>query len=157
HALNLKNTNVSSGVREYMPGDKISRIDWKQSAKKNTMMTKEFEQEKSTDTLLVLDACYHEDTNSVAFEAAVEVAMSLMGAIHRQQASRVCMRTSREVTAHFPLHHNMSQSAGIRQHLSQIQPAGERSFAFQLKEVSLKFGSGFVLMIVKNNLDDPLK
>src|SRR5690625_6199743 len=55
--LNLKNTNVSSGVREYMPGDKISRIDWKQSAKKNTMMTKEYEQEKSKETMLVHEDC----------------------------------------------------------------------------------------------------
>ncbi len=156
HALNLKNTNVSSGVREYMPGDKISRIDWKQSARKNTMMTKEFEQEKSTDTLLVLNACYHEDTNSLAFEAAVEVTMSLMGAIH-QQASQVGLTTIGEETVHFPLHHDMTQAAGIRQHLTEIQPAGERSFEVQLKQASLKIGGGFVLMIVTNHLDDPLK
>lgn len=45
-SLNLKNTNVATGVREYTPGDKFSWIDWKQTARKNDVMTKEFEQEK---------------------------------------------------------------------------------------------------------------
>src|SRR5690625_6572243 len=65
--------------------------------------------------------------------------MSLMCAIH-QQASQVGLTTIGEETVHFPLHHDMTQAAGIRQHLTQIQPAGERSFAVQLKEASLKFG-----------------
>src|SRR5699024_8027339 len=47
HSLNISNTNVVSGIRDYLPGDRFSWIDWKQTARKNTMMTKEFEQEKS--------------------------------------------------------------------------------------------------------------
>lgn len=42
----LMNTNVAIGVREYVPGDRFSRIDWKQTARRNNVMTKEFEQEK---------------------------------------------------------------------------------------------------------------
>src|SRR5699024_11397000 len=68
----------------------------------------------------------------------------------RDWSSDVCSSdlTIGEETVHFPLHHDRTQAASIRQHLTQIQPAGERSFAVQLKEASLKFGSGFVLMIV---------
>lgn len=156
HALNVKNANVSSGIREYMPGDKFSWIDWKQTARTNTMMTKEFEQEKSTDTLLVLDACYHDQSHLLAFEGAVEVTMSLMRAIHRQ-ASQVGLITIGEETVHFPPHHKLTKEVGIRQHLTQIQPEGKHAFAVQLKKISSNLGDRFVLMIVTNQLDEPLK
>ena len=44
------------GIREYQPGDRLSWINWKASAKRNGMVTKEFETGQSTDVLLVMDS-----------------------------------------------------------------------------------------------------
>lgn len=47
-------TNVS-GVREYMPGDSLSRIHWRTTARARRLMSKEFELDPLADVWLVLD------------------------------------------------------------------------------------------------------
>jgi len=45
-----------SDLREYMPSDDASRIDWKASARTNDLYVKEYEVEQDTDTFILLDA-----------------------------------------------------------------------------------------------------
>jgi len=152
----LKNTNVATGIREYMPGDKFSWIDWKQTAKKNTVMTKEFEQEKSTDIMLVLDGCAYEGMNHLAFEAAVEMTVSLMEEI-RKQSSQIGLLTIGEEAVHFPIRNTVSQIHMVKQHLTHIQPIGKKSFSMKLKEEVMKVEGGNILVIFTNNLNDDLQ
>lgn len=156
YMLNLKNTNVATGIREYMPGDKFSWIDWKQTAKKNTVMTKEFEQEKNTDILLVLDGCAYEGMNNLAFEAAVEMTVSFMEEL-RKQSSQVGLVTIGEKAVHFPLRNAPGQMDMVKQHLAYIQPVGEQPFSVKLKEEMMKLESGNILVIFTNNLDMGLR
>src|SRR5690606_7634397 len=65
----VSNSNIVGGVRDYAPGDRFSWIDWKQTAKKNSMMTKEFEQERNADALIVLNNCGKGLENANAYEA----------------------------------------------------------------------------------------
>ncbi|RLE72219.1 MAG: hypothetical protein DRJ37_03365, partial [Thermoprotei archaeon] len=44
------------GVREYVYGDEFKRINWPATAKRNRLMSNEYESEKVTDVLLVVDA-----------------------------------------------------------------------------------------------------
>ncbi|WP_188455079.1 DUF58 domain-containing protein [Virgibacillus oceani] len=156
YTLNLKNTNVATGIREYMPGDKFSWIDWKQTAKKNNVMTKEFEQEKSTDTILILDCCYYVGINPLAFEAAIEVTISLMEAIQKQ-ASQVGLLSVGEETVYYPLHHDPTKKERMRQHLTRVQPGGNRPFALKLKEEVRKLSSGNIIMMITTNMDGAIK
>jgi uncharacterized protein (DUF58 family) len=48
-------TMMVAGVREYQQGDKISLVDWKATARKQTMMTKEFEAEQTQHTTVIMD------------------------------------------------------------------------------------------------------
>ncbi|WP_106494707.1 DUF58 domain-containing protein [Lentibacillus sp. Marseille-P4043] len=155
NTLNLKNTNVATGIREYLPGDKFSWIDWKQTAKKNTMMTKEFEQEKSTDTLLVLDSCSYDGINILAYEAAIEIGLSLMEAI-KQQSQAEFVTIGREAK-HFPFHQDPTQKELLMRHLTKVQPDGIHPFAVKLKEESMKMANGVVMMVMTTHLDDALK
>ncbi|MFP7494458.1 DUF58 domain-containing protein [Terribacillus saccharophilus] len=75
YAPSSRQTNVVSGIREYTPGDRFSWIDWKASARKQNMMTKEFEQEKSADVLVVFDRRAAKQTEDL-FEYAVVIAFS---------------------------------------------------------------------------------
>ncbi len=156
YMINLKNTNVATGIREYMPGDKFSWIDWKQTAKKNTVMTKEFEQEKSTDIMLVLDGCEYEGMNYLAFEAAVEMTVSFMEEI-RKQSSQVGLVTIGEKAVHFPLRNEPGQINMVKQHLTHIQPVGKKPFSMKLKEEVMKMDSGNILVIFTNNLNSGLR
>ncbi len=48
-------TPHGSSVREYVPGDPLNRIHWPLTAKKNTFMVKEFDQEPMSDIWILLD------------------------------------------------------------------------------------------------------
>lgn len=57
-ALRRKNLEVSphaAGIREYLPGDPISRIHWKTTAKRDRLMVKEFEQDPQADIWILID------------------------------------------------------------------------------------------------------
>lgn len=43
-----------SGARQYVPGDRFSQIHWKQTARQDALMTKEFDLEHSLDGMIVL-------------------------------------------------------------------------------------------------------
>ncbi|HLR69301.1 DUF58 domain-containing protein [Virgibacillus alimentarius] len=150
HALHFKNINIASGSREYIPGDKFSWIDWKQTASKNKIMTKEFEQEKSVDTVVILDSCYDHAMNHLAFEAAVEVTTSLIETLHRQSVTAGLLTVDKEIH-YFPKQHH-----DVRNHLAQIHPNGKRPFANLLKEASMTMKSPPSLWIVTNNLNEAL-
>lgn len=155
-SMNLKNTNVASGIREYMPGDRFSWIDWKQTAKKNDVMTKEFEQEKSTDTLIVLDACYVDGLNVLAFEALIEVGVSMMETL-RRHASQVGLLSIGEEVTWFPVQHDPTKHEWVRKHLTRLQPTKTQPFSLKLKEEMLKVTNNFFVLLIVNRFDEPLK
>lgn len=68
--------SVVSGIREYQPGDQLSWINWKATARTSEIMTKEFEEQRSRDTLLLLD-----EQVSPFFEEAIVLTASLVHAL----------------------------------------------------------------------------
>ncbi|MFA5836425.1 MAG: DUF58 domain-containing protein [Bellilinea sp.] len=52
----LEVTPYAAGVREYAPGDPLSRIHWRSTARKDRLMVKEFEQDPQADVWVLLDA-----------------------------------------------------------------------------------------------------
>lgn len=152
NSFHLKHTNVISGVREYVAGDKVSWIDWKQTARNQMMMTKEFEQEKTTDVLFLLDHCDHAYLNSLAFEGAVEVSLALMKEIHKQ-VSRVDFLSIGAETVQIPL----DNGEAIYEHLTKLQPSQTTSFSEQLSTISLDIRSYASVFIVTTDINDSLQ
>lgn len=69
-----------AGIREYQPGDRLSLIDWKSTAKTGDLLSKEFEPLLMSFSLVVLDCTidsWKRDFDP-AFEEAVTVAASLV-------------------------------------------------------------------------------
>lgn len=153
---NLTNTNIAVGVREYIPGDRFSWIDWKQTARKNTMMTKEFEQEKSSRVLLVLDSCSYEGMNPLTFEAAVEITYSLVETFKRS-SNEVGLLSIGEQTIFLSTEESTENRKRISQYLTRVQPGGNHPFSVQVKEEMNRIGSGEVVVILTTHIDDFLK
>ncbi|MBM7553392.1 DUF58 domain-containing protein [Thalassobacillus pellis] len=149
-----KNTNIVAGVRDYMPGDRFQWIDWKTTAKKNEIMTKEFEQEKSMDMVLVLDACFHEGMNPIAFEGAVELADSLMKVLY-EKSSNLTVITIGDKKGFFPFQQDQRQRDNLRRHFSVIKPSGRVSFGKQLRGEQLP--PGIILMVVTTVINQEIK
>ncbi|MDT8862448.1 DUF58 domain-containing protein [Alkalihalobacillus sp. MEB130] len=66
-----------AGVRQYVPGDRLTSIDWKQSARSSKLMTKEFESYHGEGIVLAVDTAIG-DRNEQMFEHSIELAASLM-------------------------------------------------------------------------------
>lgn len=151
----LTNSNVAIGVREYAPGDRFSSIDWKQTARKNTVMTKEFEQEKSTDILLVHDSCNTDGLNPLAFEATVEICLSLMETFRKQEA-QVGFLSIGKKTEYFPSEHT-ANSSPINRYLTNLKPSGKRPFSMKLKEEIKRMDQGDYVIFITTTIDDLFK
>ncbi|HEX6593416.1 MAG TPA: DUF58 domain-containing protein [Bacillota bacterium] len=150
-------TNTVGSVREYVPGDKFSWIDWKQSANKNTLITKEFEQEKSADILIVLDGCADEKVNRLAFEGAVEITWSFIRKMSKQTA-HVRFLSIADETSYFQIQHGSKHNSAIQQHLTRLRwgKRKQQSFAMRLGEEIASVQSMHVI-IVTMNLNELLK
>lgn len=153
NTFHLENTNVATGVRDYAPGDRFSWIHWKQTAKSNTVMTKEFEQERSTDLLLVLDACASKRSNPLAFEATVEMTLSLIGQLERSAIDVGLLSIGKE-TMHFPMNQDSMMKERMKNFLTKVQPDGERAFPILLKEKIRSVERADMILILTTNIDD---
>lgn len=154
-SFHLKNTNVATGIREYLPGDKFSWIDWKQTARKNEVMTKEFEQEKSTDTLIVLDECKHAFYNPLVFEAMVEISFSFMEATERQ-SSQIGFLSIGAESFYMPVQHNPIKKELVRKHLTTATPVEGPAFSARLKEEMLKLSGSYTVRLITAYIDEGL-
>lgn len=74
-----RETTQINGVRDYVYGDRMTRIHWNATAKTGAWKSKEFEHESIPKTILVLDGSSSAYKNSNDFELAVSVAASLLG------------------------------------------------------------------------------
>lgn len=149
-SFHIKQTNVVSSVREYVSGDKFSWIDWKQTARNQTMMTKEFEQEKSTEVLYVLDRCHHEQMNLLAFEAVVEISLAFMKEMQKQVSHADFLSLGVD-----QIRFSMENDA-IQEHLMRVQPSQAHSFSKQLLSAHMDLGGYASIVIVTTNVDDSL-
>ncbi|MDL4842000.1 DUF58 domain-containing protein [Aquibacillus rhizosphaerae] len=155
HELHLNNSNMVTGVREYAPGDRFSWIDWKTTARKDTVMTKEFEQEKSSNLLLVLDATDYEGLNKIAFEARVELTASVLKSLKRQ-ASQLALLSLGEKHVYFPFNQDPSKNELMQTFLAKVQPQGEVPFPQQLMYHSKQLPQGLITMVITSYLDQDM-
>ncbi|KGE18676.1 von Willebrand factor A [Paenibacillus wynnii] len=74
-----RETTQINGVRDYVYGDRLTRIHWNATAKTGSWKSKEFEHESIPKTMIVLDGSSRAYSSSSAFELAVSTAASLLG------------------------------------------------------------------------------
>jgi uncharacterized protein (DUF58 family) len=110
-----RDTTLAIGVRDYQPGDRFSWINWKASAKRNEIMTKEFEQRQSHDVFVVMDCVPDKH-----FEAIVSFTASLTRAVLKKGAQTGLLTISHE-RASFPIRGGENQLHQIFYHLAKIE------------------------------------
>ncbi|MGM8364044.1 DUF58 domain-containing protein [Virgibacillus sp. W0181] len=130
-----KPSNDVRSSREYVPGDNLSWIDWKQTARKSKMMTKEFEREEKSGKHIILNASDY-NGNALAFEAAVELAFSIINSKWNDPAT---FTTIGATTASFPVFKDADAQENIARHLTSLQPRGNQfSLVFKVTLIQQK-------------------
>ncbi|MGM9988662.1 MAG: DUF58 domain-containing protein, partial [Bacillaceae bacterium] len=87
---NRLNTTLISGIRNYVPGDKMSWVHWKATARKNELMTKKFEELASRDAFIVLD-----QTTSELFEERINFVASVVYSLLQKGVAVAYTNTNR--------------------------------------------------------------
>lgn len=140
----IKDATIATGVREYQPGDRVSWIHWKSFARTQTLMTKEFEDRRSLDSLLVFDRRF-----SDIFENQVEFAASILQEVLKQQVGMGFLTTGLK-PSFFPPTQSEMQFRKALIHLAKIMPAEEYSKGISTDYRDVFRRSGRILVVTGN-------
>ncbi|MEK3713587.1 DUF58 domain-containing protein [Paenibacillus sp. FSL R7-0333] len=142
-----RETTQINGVRDYVYGDRLTRIHWNATAKTGEWKSKEFEHESVPRTILVLDGTSSGYYNSAQFELAVSVTASLLGFGIRERIGigLCCLDKHNKVFS--PAEGNAERQKMI-QYLIDINAEGKGPLIDRLESVQRLFpkGSYFVLI-----------
>lgn len=137
------------GVRDYAPGDRLSRIHWGATARTGELKTKEFELHVTNDLMFFLNRSEqaHLGSSNQLFETAVTACASLAKYAISKKYSVGLVSYGRERMT-IPQSRNLEQYMRFIEHLAIVQPDGEDDFQdVILREVNyLSRGSTAVLL-----------
>ncbi|MDQ0999647.1 uncharacterized protein (DUF58 family) [Neobacillus niacini] len=145
-----RDTTLAIGVRDYQPGDRFSWINWKASAKRNEIMTKEFEQRQSHDVFVAMDCAPGQH-----FEAVVSFTASLLRAVLKKGAQIGLLTISRE-RATFPIRGGENQLHQLFYHLAKIEAKCLSSFEKVLETEGMFVQQTVSFLLVSAHLTKPL-
>ncbi|WP_066057150.1 DUF58 domain-containing protein [Robertmurraya korlensis] len=145
-----RDTTMAIGLREYQPGDKFSWINWKASAKRNDLMTKEFEQRQSHDICLIMDC-----TKTEEFETIVSFTASLVKGILRKGA-QVGLLTLSKDRHFFPVRSGEDHQQSLFYHLAKIKADCQVSLDRVLGGESFLGNQNASFILVTSKLTKPL-
>lgn len=151
----VRETTQINGVREYMYGDRLSRIHWNATAKTGTWKSKEFERESLPKTYLVLDRQQKGYGDQEEFELSVSVAASLFqyGA-SRGLALGLISTGSQDV--YFEPRPGQNQQKAVMQHLVDVEADGIYSLRQVLKEKVQDMAPGSFIALITPASGEPL-
>ncbi|KAF0816304.1 hypothetical protein KIS4809_4947 [Bacillus sp. ZZV12-4809] len=145
-----RDTSMAIGIREYQPGDRFSWINWKATAKRNDIMTKEFEQRQSHDVFILMDCAADS-----RFEAIVSFTASIVRAILRKGAQSGFL-TSAAVRTAFPIRGGETHQLQIFHHLAKIKDDSQSSLDRVLEAEHFLLQQNSQLMIMTGKLTKAL-
>ncbi|MGI0148975.1 MAG: DUF58 domain-containing protein, partial [Thermoplasmata archaeon] len=119
------------GVREYVSGDEVRRINWKASARFERLYTNEYEGERSGDVVIVVDARRESLVGTEANNPIEHGVRAALGIADRALAAknRAGLIVQRQVLDVVPLAFGRKQLYRILEHLTHVRAGGEWPFA----------------------------
>lgn len=149
----LRETTQINGVREYIYGDRLSRIHWNATAKTGTWKSKEFERESLPKTVIMIDRERRHYRDSEQFELAVSIAASLFAYGEKKDLAMGLLSVGKNAVYLEP------QRAGahyrrIGQHLVDIEPDGDYPLLGIMKDRARYFPHGCFFVIISPLMDD---
>ncbi|MCC3375640.1 DUF58 domain-containing protein [Cohnella sp. REN36] len=146
-SLWAKETTQIDGVREYIRGDRMSRIHWNATARTGQWKSKEYEREALPRFVLVLDCGENAYRTAEGFELAVSVAASLLDlALRRGMPVGFVSAGARR--AWFGAGRAPVTREQIMDHLIDIEADGRDGVGEVLHEAAARFETGANLVLI---------
>jgi uncharacterized protein (DUF58 family) len=162
----LEVTTNAAGVRGYAPGDSLSRVHWRSSARQDTLMVKTFDLEPSGDLWIVLDldaAVQAGSGEESTEEYGVILASSLSDRVLRQNRAVGLVAYGsagpRQAPDAQPLpimvqpQKGQAQRWRILQALATVRAGGNWPLARVLAEMDRNLGRGMTLAVITPSCD----
>ncbi len=153
-AARRESTQIN-GVRDYVYGDRISRIHWNATAKTGAWKSKEFEHESFPKTVIVLDCTAKGYQNAQQFEFAVSAAASLVEYGARENTGTGLFTAGKESRVFAP-----SDTPGERmrmiQHLVDVDADRTESLLSSLQKAQRQFPTGALFLLVSPLADSSI-
>lgn len=146
-------STLPAGVREYSSGDRISWIDWKQTAKKNEMMTKEFEREQDTKILFVFDHVIYDQMNMLAFEGAVETTVAMLHHLSEKASHTELISVGSEIK-HMNIDQGEIEQGSVAHHFMEVTPERGDSFAHQIEEYGIELRQKALTCVISSRITE---
>lgn len=143
------------GVREYTAGDRLAWIDWKQTAKTNEMMTKEFEHERDTSTLVIFDHLLYNSMNMLAFEGVVETTVAILHHMRKEATHTALLSIGAEVK-YMDFEQAGQQTGQVAHHLMQVAPEQGEMFASQIERYSFNLNRKALTCVISSQITEDI-
>lgn len=132
-----------SGIREYQAGDRFAWIDWKASARKNALVSKEFEQQKTSRLTVVMDG-----SARYGLESRITFAASILSAYAKMEEEIQFISLGESIFTQ-PLQNSQFHLRQVFYHLAVMQGEAIGRFPEMLHQEWPKWPlKGNVLLIV---------
>lgn len=148
-----ESTNVL-GVREYVPGDRLSRIHWRATARRGQLLAKEFEMHVSSELLFIPDLSKesYRGMSGDVFELTMTVVASLMKHAYERHR-KFGMTLAGEKAQRFPAGADEALFLRCMEALAMASPNSPTSFGETLQRVAQEAPMGTLLVVVSPKLD----
>lgn len=138
------------GIREYVSGDEVRRLNWKASARLDRLFTNEYEGERIGDVVIVVDARREAFVGTEVdnpIEHGVRAALAIADRVLASN-NRVGLVVQRQVIDWVPLAFGRKQLYRILDHLIRVAPGGDWSFAHVGEVLSRLFPRDCLVVLI---------
>ncbi|MEF3311529.1 DUF58 domain-containing protein [Paenibacillus sp. GYB004] len=142
-----RETTQINGVREYIYGDRLSRIHWNATAKTGTWKSKEFERESLPKTVILLDRNIRAYRSKEHFELAVSIVASLIDYGASRDLALGLLSVGKN-SKYFEPKLSASHQKTIMNHLIDVEPDGQHALIDVLRDRARLFMPGVFFTIV---------
>lgn len=151
-----RETTQINGVRDYVYGDRLSRIHWNATAKTGNWKSKEFEHESVPKTILVLDALASSYEHGDAFEIAVSTAASLLEYGARERMGMGLLTLSDETSFMAPSESQLERQK-MMHHLVDIQYNGQDTHLLPgVERIARQLPQGAYFVVISPQKDEKI-
>ncbi len=151
-SLWARETTQIDGVREYIHGDRLSRIHWNATAKTGQWKSKEFEREALPRVVFVLDRNESSYLVMDQFELAVSVAASLLE-LTISRGMPIGFVSSGESAYWFGEGRTPVSRDEVLQHLVDVESDGKLILSEVLGQVAERYEPGIHIVVISSSTD----
>jgi uncharacterized protein (DUF58 family) len=152
-SLWARETTQIDGVREYIHGDRLSRIHWNATAKTGQWKSKEFEREALPRIVFVLDRNSSAYLHPDQFELAVSVAASMLE-LTIAKGMPIGFVSAGEKTNWFGEGRAPVPRSEVLQHLVDVEADGKQPLGDILCQTAERYEPGVHVVVIGSSADD---